>query len=78
MGTDLYVGFYDKGLSSLGEHGKLCFICADRWLQNQYGMRLRKKVSSGFNIAASKITWGRRLRVRGVDLPGHHAHRQNE
>ena len=36
-GCDLYVSFFDKGLSILKRDGVLCFICADRWLQNAYG-----------------------------------------
>ena len=50
MGCDLYVAFIEHGLSQLGSNGKLCFICADRWLQNQYGTSLRKFVSDGFHI----------------------------
>lgn len=41
-GCDIYVAFIQHGLESLTEKGKLCFICADRWLQNQYGKRLRR------------------------------------
>lgn len=45
MGSDLYVGFFQKSLVALEDDGVLCFICADRWLQNRYGSRLRAFVS---------------------------------
>lgn len=60
MGSDLYVGFFEKGLSALTEDGSLCFICADRWLQNRYGSRLRSFVSEGFSLDAH-------VRMHGVD-----------
>ncbi len=60
MGSDLYVGFFEKGLSALTEDGSLCFICADRWLQNRYGSRLRSFVSKGFSLDAH-------VRMHGVD-----------
>ena len=50
MGSDLYVGFFQKGLTALAEDGTLCFICADRWLQNRYGSRLREFVSKSFSL----------------------------
>ena len=46
--ADLYVGFFEKGLSMLGPEGKLAFICADRWMHNQYGERLRALVASEY------------------------------
>ena len=46
QGCDLYVGFIQRGLDSLNPNGKLCFICSDRWLQNQYGKKLRGYISS--------------------------------
>ena len=50
LGSDLYVGFFEKGLEALTEDGALCFICADRWLQNRYGSRLRAFVSKGYSL----------------------------
>lgn len=50
LGSDLYVGFFEKGLETLTEDGALCFICADRWLQNRYGSRLRAFVSKGYSL----------------------------
>ena len=48
--ADLYVGFFEKGLSMLGPEGRLAFICADRWMHNQYGERLRALVSSDYAV----------------------------
>lgn len=59
-GTDLYVGFFDKSLDLLRKGGKLCFICADRWLQNQYGARLRDRVSHCTNLSTL-------IRLHGID-----------
>lgn len=50
LGTDIFVGFYEKSLELLRPGGALCFICADRWLQNGYGKRLRGKVNADFNL----------------------------
>lgn len=52
MGCDIYVAFIERGLMDLRAEGKLCFICADRWLQNQYGSALRKFVASQYHISA--------------------------
>jgi len=46
--ADIYVGFYEKGLELLGPEGQLAFICADRWMRNQYGGHLRKLVSDSY------------------------------
>ncbi|WP_218005023.1 Eco57I restriction-modification methylase domain-containing protein [Actinomadura macra] len=43
--ADVYVGFYETALRSLKTGGKLGFICADRWMRNQYGRRLRQTVT---------------------------------
>ena len=59
-GCDLYVSFFDKGLSILKRDGVLCFICADRWLQNAYGRRLRARVSSSYDLDML-------VRMHGVD-----------
>ncbi len=49
-GCDLYVSFYDRAIDTLKKGGVLCFICADRWLQNQYGRRLRKRINDECNL----------------------------
>ncbi|MFD6715187.1 Eco57I restriction-modification methylase domain-containing protein [Micromonospora chalcea] len=48
--SDLYVGFYERGLKSLRPGGVLAFICADRWMRNQYGRHLRELVTAGYSI----------------------------
>ena len=48
--ADIYVGFFEKGLSMLGPEGTLAFICADRWMHNQYGERLRALVASEYAV----------------------------
>ncbi|WP_051712543.1 Eco57I restriction-modification methylase domain-containing protein [Spirillospora albida] len=45
--ADIYIGFYERGLDLLREGGSLAFICADRWMRNQYGRRLREKIVKG-------------------------------
>lgn len=61
MGSDLFVGFIQKGLDALSECGVLTYICADRWLQNKYGKRLREYIiNNGFSIDVV-------ARMHGVD-----------
>ncbi|MGH9271750.1 MAG: HsdM family class I SAM-dependent methyltransferase [Ilumatobacteraceae bacterium] len=44
--SDLYVGFFERGLSALAPGGTLAFICADRWMHNQYGADLRELITT--------------------------------
>lgn len=48
--ADIYVGFYEVALRSLSTGGQLGFICADRWMRNQYGRRLRQLVTKSFSM----------------------------
>lgn len=48
--ADLYVGFFETALSTLRPGGRLGFICADRWMRNQYGRELRKLVANKFAV----------------------------
>jgi adenine-specific DNA-methyltransferase len=48
--ADVYVGFYEHALRSLSDGGTLGFICADRWMRNAYGSRLRKMISEGWSV----------------------------
>ncbi|NUP21933.1 MAG: N-6 DNA methylase [Streptomyces sp.] len=48
--ADIYVGFYEVALRSLKPGGRLGFICADRWMRNQYGRRLRQLVTHRFSM----------------------------
>lgn len=52
IGADIFVGFIERGLSSLQEDGVLSFICADRWMHNTYGKKLRRFVVDGFSVEA--------------------------
>lgn len=51
--SDIYVGFYEVGLRSLRPGGVLGFICADRWMRNQYGRHLRQLVSDRYSVEAT-------------------------
>ena len=50
--ADLYVGFYEKALGLLKPDGVCGFICADRWMLNQYGGNLRRHITGGFRVEA--------------------------
>lgn len=45
--ADLYVGFFERALNMLAPGGVCAFICADRWMLNQYGSKLRELVTTG-------------------------------
>lgn len=45
--ADLYVAFFEAALRSLKPDGVCAFICADRWMRNQYGAELRRLITSG-------------------------------
>jgi hypothetical protein len=48
--ADLYVAFYEAALLQLKQNGVCAFICADRWMLNQYGAQLRSLVTSRFAV----------------------------
>ena len=48
--SDLYVMFFEHSLHMLKAEGKHCFICADRWLKNEYGRKLRELISKEFTL----------------------------
>lgn len=48
--ADIFVGFFEKGLSLLAPGGRLAFICADRWMRNQYGEKLRSLVAGDYSV----------------------------
>lgn len=50
--ADLYVGFFERGLRSLVPGGRLVYVCADRWMHNAYGQRLRAMVADGYRVEA--------------------------
>lgn len=43
--ADIYVGFFERGLQLLKPGGSLGYICADRWMRNQYGSHLRAEIT---------------------------------
>jgi hypothetical protein len=47
---DIYVGFIERSLRLLKPRGKVGFICADRWMRNQYGSDLRELVARGYAV----------------------------
>ncbi|MET8870323.1 Eco57I restriction-modification methylase domain-containing protein [Nonomuraea sp. NPDC004580] len=53
--ADIYVGFYEVGLASLKSGGKLGFICADRWMRNQYGRDLRQMIARQYSLDLALI-----------------------
>lgn len=48
--ADLYIPFIERSLTLLSQGGALGFICADRWMKNRYGSRLRALVSSRYHL----------------------------
>ena len=48
--ADLYIPFYEHSLALLTDRGKLSFVCSNRWLYNQYGEPLRKKISKEYHL----------------------------
>lgn len=50
--SDLYVAFFEAALRQLKLDGTCVFICADRWMLNQYGARLRSFITAQFAVEA--------------------------
>ncbi len=48
--ADIYVPFFERSLTLLTDDGKLGFICADRWMKNKYGKKLRALVSKDYTL----------------------------
>jgi len=48
--ADVYIGFFEAALSMLEPGGIVGFLCADRWMKNQYGAALRRKVADGYAL----------------------------
>lgn len=48
--ADLYVAFFEAALRQLNTKGVCAYICADRWMLNQYGAELRRLVTAGFGV----------------------------
>lgn len=56
--ADIYVPFIERSLALLGHGGKLSFICADRWMKNKYGKKLRELVSKEFALTTYVDMYG--------------------
>ncbi len=50
--ADVYVAFFEAALRLLKPGGVCSYICADRWMLNQYGAELRRLVTGGFGVEA--------------------------
>lgn len=48
--ADIYVAFYEAALRQLKPEGLCGFICADRWMLNQYGAALRQLITAGYSV----------------------------
>ena len=48
--ADLYILFFEKTLKCLKPGGKHGFICANRWLRNEYGKKLRGFIAHNFRL----------------------------
>lgn len=50
--ADIYVAFFEAALRQLKPKGVCAFICADRWMLNQYGAELRRLVTTAYGVEA--------------------------
>ena len=50
--ADIYIAFFEAALRQLTPTGVCAFICADRWMLNQYGTELRRLVTGQFGVEA--------------------------
>ncbi|MBS1528970.1 MAG: Eco57I restriction-modification methylase domain-containing protein [Bacteroidetes bacterium] len=48
--ADLYIPFFEKALNLLKTNGTLCYICSNRWINNEYGKGLRELIAINFNL----------------------------
>ena len=48
--ADIYIAFFQAALTHLKPGGACGFICADRWMFNQYGAELRRLITSRFCV----------------------------
>ena len=49
--ADIYIAFYQAALLQLKPGGVCAFICADRWMLNDYGSALREFITTeGYNV----------------------------
>ncbi len=50
--ADVFVGFFERSLRLLKPEARMAFICADRWMRNQYGGALRELITQNFAVEA--------------------------
>jgi hypothetical protein len=50
--ADIYIAFFEAALRQLAPGGVCAFICADRWMLNQYGAQLRRFITASFAVEA--------------------------
>jgi adenine-specific DNA-methyltransferase len=48
--ADIYVAFFQAALAQLRPRGVCAYICADRWLLNDYGRALRMFITAGYSV----------------------------
>ncbi len=48
--SDIYIAFFQKSFELLSKQGKVCFICANRWLRSQYGEPIRQAIAKEYAI----------------------------
>jgi adenine-specific DNA-methyltransferase len=48
--ADIFIGFFERSLAMLKPGGRLGFICADRWMRNAYGARLRRLITEQYAV----------------------------
>lgn len=48
--ADIYVAFFEAGLDRLKANGVCAYICADRWMLNQYGTKLRGLITAAYSV----------------------------
>lgn len=48
--ADLFIPFFEAGLAQLKAGGVCAYICADRWMLNQYGAELRRFVTARASV----------------------------
>ena len=48
--ADIYVPFFERSLTLLEQGGRLGFICADRWMKNKYGKKLRELICKRYSL----------------------------
>lgn len=48
--SDIYVGFFERSLAMLKPNGQVGYICADRWMRNTYGAKLRGLIAQRYAV----------------------------